>query len=315
MPSTNSGEPLSRAPEIIHRVHPFAGARRGEGLDARLAEAFRFERLPAHVRHVPQGGIARDRGGGGAGQRQANHQSERGRSVSAHERNVDQTRVHSRGVNLLRSIPFARFGFVVHAGAVGRDTGQGRWAARGSCHRRSEHSPFARPPRSKLRGIRAKRPLRGPGSWNRREERSKLRGMDPSAIQKFSVVAKLHLRTCRLKVAWMRFFYGEWSKRIRRVRPAEDGCIFGPGAAPPARPTSDRWGRWSTVVDQSLRFFTTDCKMRSSATAQNVSSRSDACRDYGIVGICEDQGTEVCWVWAVIGNQTRISFAPRWHQA
>ena len=29
----------------------------------------------------------------------------------------------------------------------------------------------------------AKRPLRGPGSWNRRKERGKPRGMDPPAIQ------------------------------------------------------------------------------------------------------------------------------------
>jgi hypothetical protein len=43
----------------------------------------------------------------------------------------------------------------------------------------SENSPFAWPPRGKPRGIMAKRPLRGPGSLNRRKERGKPRGMDP----------------------------------------------------------------------------------------------------------------------------------------
>ena len=47
----------------------------------------------------------------------------------------------------------------------------------------SEHSPFAWPPRGKPRGIMAKRPLRRSGSWNRRKERGKPRGMNPPAIQ------------------------------------------------------------------------------------------------------------------------------------
>jgi hypothetical protein len=87
----------------------------------------------------------------------------------------------------------------------------------------SEHSPFAWPPRSQLRSTKAKRPLRGSGSWNRRIDRSKLRGMDPPAIQ--NVHGLGNPGRGNPWAAW-----NLWVRRVRHVpAPSRQGRMMGGG--------------------------------------------------------------------------------------